>query len=196
VVLVDITERRRMEDTSLSHVAARVCSRHSLAELLQKTLDMIGTLTDSPIGFYHFVEPDQDTLSLAAWSTRTGKEFCTAKGRAATTRLTRLVSGWIAYTSASRHPQRLCFAPASQGAARGTCPITRELVVPSCVRISSWPSPGWQQPSDYNDSDVQIVSHLADVAWTIAEHKRAGRPCAERARFRTFPVDGRRLRAL
>jgi hypothetical protein len=54
---------------------------HSLDELLRATLDEVGAMTDSPIGFYHFVEPDQETLTLQAWSTRTVKEFCTARGK-------------------------------------------------------------------------------------------------------------------
>ena len=49
--------------------------------MLQKTLDEIGVLLDSPVGFYHFVEEDQRTLRLQAWSTRTIKEFCKAEGK-------------------------------------------------------------------------------------------------------------------
>ena len=54
---------------------------HSLEELLQKTLDEVGVLTQSPIGFYHFIESDQKTLLLQAWSTRTVNEFCKAEGK-------------------------------------------------------------------------------------------------------------------
>jgi hypothetical protein len=32
---------------------------HSLDDQIQKALDQIGALTGSPVGFYHFVEPDQ-----------------------------------------------------------------------------------------------------------------------------------------
>ena len=176
VVLVDITERRRMEETlrfrtSLLEYAAE----HSLAELLQKTLDMIGTLTDSPIGFYHFVEPDQDTLSLAAWSTRTGKEFCTAKGQGSHYPIDQ-AGVWVDCVH-QRQPvihNDYASLPHRKGLPAGHAPITRELVVPIMrsdliVAIAGVGN----KPSDYNDSDVQIVSHLADVAWTIAEHKRA-----------------------
>jgi len=54
---------------------------HSIEEVLQKTLDEIGEIVDSPIGFYHFVGEDQKTLSLQAWSTRTLREFCTVSGK-------------------------------------------------------------------------------------------------------------------
>ena len=63
----DITGRRLAED--LVHIRLRLfefAAAHSLEELLQKTLDEVGELTRSPIGFYHFVENDQKTLWLQA----------------------------------------------------------------------------------------------------------------------------------
>jgi SHS2 domain-containing protein len=56
-------------------------AEHTLEELLQKTLDEVCKLTDSKIGFYHFVEEDQKTISLQAWSTGTQREFCKAEGK-------------------------------------------------------------------------------------------------------------------
>ncbi len=46
-------------------------------EILQKAIDEISILTESPIGFFHFFDNDQNSISLQAWSTRTLKEFCT-----------------------------------------------------------------------------------------------------------------------
>jgi len=71
------------------------------------------------------------------------------------------------------HSQRLRVAPHRKGLPEGHAPITRELVVPimrsdlivAVVGVGN-------KLSDYTDSDVQIVSHLADVAWTIIERKR------------------------
>ena len=40
---------------------------HSLDEFLQKALDEVGELVGSPVGFYHFVDADQQTPSLQAW---------------------------------------------------------------------------------------------------------------------------------
>ena len=42
---------------------------HSLDQLLQKTLDESEQLTGSTIGFFHFVEEDQQTIWLQNWST-------------------------------------------------------------------------------------------------------------------------------
>jgi PAS domain S-box-containing protein len=174
-VLTDITERRRIEETlrfrlSLLDRAAD----HSLEELLQEMLDVIGTLTDSPIGFCHFVEPDQNTLSLAAWSTRTKKEFCSAKGQG--THYPIAEAGVWVDCVRQRWPvihNDYASLAHRKGLPQGHAPITRELVVPiirsdlivAIVGVGN-------KLSDYTDSDVQIVSHLADVAWTIIERKR------------------------
>lgn len=54
-----------------------------LDQLLRATLDELETLTQSQIGFYHFLEADQQTLSLQAWSTRTlGGAVPGGRGRA------------------------------------------------------------------------------------------------------------------
>jgi PAS domain S-box-containing protein len=175
VVLVDISERRRIEESlrfRLSLLDYAVA--HSLEELLQRTLDLIGTLTDSPIGFYHFVEPDQNTLRLAAWSTRTVKEFCSAKAQDSHYPIAQ-AGVWVDCVHERRPVIHNDYAslPHRKGLPEGHAPITRELVVPiirsdllvAIVGVGN-------KPSDYNDGDVQIVSHLADVAWTIIERKR------------------------
>ncbi len=77
-----ITERKRAEE--LMHIRMRLMeysTGHTLEELLRKTLDEVGLLVESPIGFYHFVEPDQKTLSLQTWSTSTLELFCKAEGK-------------------------------------------------------------------------------------------------------------------
>jgi len=77
----DITDRKRAE--ALIQIRLRLMEfsvTHSLKELLQKTLDEVCAFTGSTVGFYHFVEADQKTLSLQAWSTRTVEEFCKAVG--------------------------------------------------------------------------------------------------------------------
>jgi PAS domain-containing protein len=82
IYTIDITERKRVEEFLQVQVRLlEFAATHSLDELLRATLDEVGAMTDSPIGFYHFVEPDQETLTLQAWSTRTVKEFCTARGK-------------------------------------------------------------------------------------------------------------------
>ena len=81
VVLVfrDKTEERRAQRLLRVRVTLlEYAATHTVEELLTKTLDEAESLVNSPIGFYHFVDNDQQTLSLQAWSTRTRKEFCRA----------------------------------------------------------------------------------------------------------------------
>ena len=181
-VLTDITERRRIEETLRFRLSLLDSSAgHSLEELLQEMLDVIGALTDSPIGFCHFVEPDQNTLSLAAWSTRTMKEFCSAK-RQGTHYPIAEAGVWVDCVR-QRWPvihNDYASLPHRKGLPPGHAPITRELVVPiirsdlivAVVGVGN-------KPTDYHDSDIQIVSHLADVAWTIIERKRAEKALQE-----------------
>jgi two-component system, cell cycle sensor histidine kinase and response regulator CckA len=54
---------------------------HTIDELILQALDKIGELVDSAIGFFHFVEADQKTLSLQQWSTRTLNDFCRTESK-------------------------------------------------------------------------------------------------------------------
>ncbi len=187
-VLIDITERRRIEEALRFRVALLdYATEHSLEELLQETLDMLGTLTDSPIGFYHFVEPDQNTLWLAAWSRRTVKEFCSANAQGTHYPIAQ-AGVWVDCVQQRRPVIHNDYAslPHRKGLPEGHAAITRELVVPiirsdlivAIVGVGN-------KPTDYTDGDVQIVSHLADVAWTIIERKRTEKALQEsEARFR------------
>jgi PAS domain S-box-containing protein len=174
-VLVDVTERRHLEDTLRFRAdLLDYAAEHSLEELLTKTLDMLGILTDSPIGFYHFVEPDQNTLTLQAWSTRTVMEFCTAQRQGSHYAIEK--AGVWADCVRQRAPvihNDYASLALRKGLPEGHAAITRELVVPvmrsnlivAVVGVGN-------KASDYSDSDVQIVAHLADVTWTIIERKR------------------------
>jgi diguanylate cyclase (GGDEF)-like protein/PAS domain S-box-containing protein len=148
---------------------------HSLEEVLQKTVDEVGDLVDSPIGFYHFVENDQKTLSLQAWSTRTLKEFCKTEGRDMHYGIDQ-AGVWVDCV----HKRQTVIhndynsLPHRKGMPQGHAPVIRELVVPimrgglivAILGIGN-------KPVDYTQKDAEIVSYLADVAWEITLHKKA-----------------------
>ena len=80
----DITDRKQAERiTAIRLDLIEFAARHSLDELLTRSLDAIGEMVGSPIGFYHFVEADQKTLSLQQWSTATLERFCRAESKGA-----------------------------------------------------------------------------------------------------------------
>ena len=75
----DITRRKEFENLILSRIHLLEFSEtHSVDDLLEETLNEGEKLTRSQIAFYHFVDPDQKTVKLQNWSTRTKLEHCTA----------------------------------------------------------------------------------------------------------------------
>ncbi len=174
-VLLDITARKRTESLLLLRMRLiDFAATHRLEELLQYTLDEVGTLTDSPIGFYHFVEPDGVTLSLQAWSTRTEREFCTASGKGMHYGLDH-AGVWADAVREKRPVIHNDYARLShrKGLPEGHAPVVRELVVPilrdgvvvAILGIGN-------KPTDYTADDVSLVAHMADIAWEITRRKR------------------------
>jgi signal transduction histidine kinase len=142
---------------------------------MQRGLDVIGELTDSPIGFFHFVEGDQKTLSLQAWSTRTIQEFCTAKG-AGKSHVVDQAGVW-ADALRQRRPiihDDYAAVPNRRGLPEGHAVVVRELVVPVMRddKVVAILGVG-NKPEPYTSDDVQAVSYLADVCWEITARKRA-----------------------
>jgi len=147
---------------------------HSLEELLQKTLDEVGALTESAIGFFHFVENDQKTLTLQAWSTRTAEEFCKAEGKGLHYGIDQ-AGVWVDCVHKRRPVIHNDYASLShrKGMPPGHATVVRELVVPiiRADKIVAIVGVG-NKPTDYTEKDVEIVSFLSDVAYVIAEQKR------------------------
>ncbi|MBF0528671.1 MAG: GAF domain-containing protein [Deltaproteobacteria bacterium] len=171
----DITERKRVE--YMNQVRMRLLEfapTHSLEQLLRKTLDEVGPLVDSPIGFYHFVETDQKTLTLQTWSSATIDRFCKAEGTGLNYGIDQ-AGAWVDCLR-QRHPviyNNYASLPHRKGTPEGHAAVTRELVVPIFRgdRIVAILGVG-NKPQDYNERDVEVVNYLADVAWEIAQHKR------------------------
>jgi len=171
----DVTERKRAEKiTQIRLDLFEYAATHSLEDLLRKTLDEVCEMTGSPIGFYHFMEPDQKTLSLQAWSTRTTSEFCTAEGRGAHYDLDK-AGVWVDCVRERRPVIHNDYAslPHRRGLPKGHAAITRELVVPimRLGKIVAILGVG-NKARDYDEKDMELVSYLADVAWESAERKR------------------------
>jgi len=172
----DVTERFQHE--RLAAARLRILEREAsatLEELLRATLDEAEKLTDSRIGFFHFLEEDQVTIRLQTWSTRTLREMCKAEGAGAhypvdqagiwadAVRLRRTVVH-------NDYPSE----PGRRGLPPGHAAVTRELVVPvlraGMVRaMLGVGNKAW----GYDEEDHQIVAAFADLAWDIVDRKRA-----------------------
>jgi len=148
---------------------------HTLDELMTQSLDEVGALLDSPIGFYHFVEPDQKTLSLQQWSTRTLKEFCRAEGKGIHYSIDQ-AGVWVDCLHQKKAVIHNDYSslPHKKGMPEGHAKVVRELVVPVIRNDKAVAILGvGNKPTDYTQRDVEIVSYLADVTWEIVQKKRA-----------------------
>jgi signal transduction histidine kinase/CHASE1-domain containing sensor protein/CheY-like chemotaxis protein len=147
---------------------------HTLPELLVRTLDHVEELTGSRVGFYHFVLPDERTLTLQAWSTRTSSVFCRAAG-AGRHYPVDVAGVWVDCFRERRPVIHDDYAalPHRRELPPGHAEIVRELVVPvfRSGRIVAVLGTG-NKPEPYTDVDVAIVSRFADLAWDIAERKQ------------------------
>jgi len=150
-------------------------SDHSLDEVLTRALDDVCALVDSPIGFYHILEPDRKTISLQQWSTRTREEFCRAEGVERHYPLHQ-AGVWVDCVH-QRQPvihNDYASLPHKRGLPEGHADVIRELVVPvmrggQVVAILGVGN----KPTDYTDEDVATVSYLADVTWVVVGEKKA-----------------------
>lgn len=148
---------------------------HDMQELLTQALDEVCLLSNSPIGFYHFVEQDQKTISLQAWSTRTLKEFCTAEGHGQHYPAEK--AGVWADCIRQRRPiihNDYASLASRKGLPEGHAPVIRELVVPvfRSERVVAILGIG-NKPADYTNQDIELATYLAGVVWEITERKRA-----------------------
>ncbi|MBI5249740.1 MAG: GAF domain-containing protein, partial [Desulfomonile tiedjei] len=160
---------------------------HTLEELLQAILNEAEALTNSNIGFYHFLQADQETISLQAWSTNTLRNMCTAEGKG----LHYSVSAAGVWIDCIRERRAVIHNDYSalahrKGLPPGHAPVARELVVPvfRANQIVAILGVG-NKPYIYDEKDVSTVSLLADLAWDIADRKLSEQALAEsEARFR------------
>jgi len=148
---------------------------HTLHEFLTQSLDEIGAFVDSPIGFYHFVEPDQKTLSLQQWSTRTLQAFCRAAGKGTHYNIDQ-AGVWVDCLRQKKAVIHNDYSslPHKKGLPEGHAEVVRELVVPVIRKNKVVAILGvGNKPTDYTPRDVEIVSYLADVTWEIVKKKQA-----------------------
>lgn len=172
----DITERKKSENLISARLQlSQFALSHSLDELLQATIDEVEKLTNSQIGFYHFLEADQRTLSLQMWSTRTLRDMCKAEGKGLHYDIDQ--AGVWADAVRERRPvihNDYSALPHKKGNPSGHADVIRVLVVPVFRgdRIVAIVGVG-NKPNDYDESDVRTVSVFTDLAWDIAENKLA-----------------------
>jgi PAS domain S-box-containing protein len=178
-LLLHIQQRYQVERIIQSRLRLmQFANSHTLNEILQFTLDEIESLTGSAIGYFHFLESDQTTLRLQAWSTNTVKNMCSVTNT--DTHYAVDQAGVWADCVRQRQPvihNDYASLPASRrkGMPEGHARVSREMAVPIMrnEKIVAIIGMG-NKPDDFTMSDIELVSTLADFAWDIVKQKQAG----------------------
>ena len=176
LVARDITQRKRREHLSRARLRiSEFALDHDTPQLLQKVLDEAEILTDSQIGFFHFVDPNQVDLKLQAWSSRTVKEACKASASGAHYPLGE--AGVWADCVRERAPiihNDYATLADRKGMPEGHAQVTRELTVPVLRfgKVVAVVGVG-NKPTFYDQNDQRLLVELADQAWDIVTRKRA-----------------------
>jgi len=175
-IIVDVTQTRRDEALQAARVRiAEYASTHSLDETIQNTLDEAEKLTESTIGFFHFVDEDQESLLLQTWSTNTLATQCSAKGKGSHYPV-RNAGVWADCLRQGRVIVHNDYEslPDKRGLPAGHALVVRELTVPVMrdgkVRVIVGVG---NKPSDYDEQDETAILLLAEMALEIVLAKRA-----------------------
>ena len=174
---VDISERKLEEkilDVELKLFEYAV--NHSEDELLQKFLDETEVLTKSTVGFYHYIEKDQESISLQTWSSNTINTMCNKSPDVNHHYPISKAGVWVDCIKERKpviHNDYINLAH-KKGLPEGHAPIIRELVVPVIRgnQIVAVLGVG-NKKTNYNEADIKIVQRLADLAWEISIRKQA-----------------------
>ncbi len=172
----DITERKRNEDLLQTRLLlSEYANGHTVKELLQKILDEAEKITESTIGFFHFVENDQRTIALQTWSTNTLTNMCHAEGDGHHYPVEQ-AGVWVEciYTKAPVVHNAFSVLPNRKGLPEGHSPIVRELLIPILRNdlVVGIMGIGNKQ-FNYDSKDIEIAAQLATMAWDILERRRA-----------------------
>ncbi len=178
----DVTEQ--VQDEQILEVRVQLAEyslTHSVDELLRKTLDEAEKLTDSKIGFYHFVDEDQNTIALQTWSTRTEADYCSIPNLERHYPIEQ--AGIWTDCIHTRKPvihNDYSSVKYKKALPEGHAELIRQLVVPVLRQNKVVAILGiGNKPNDYHERDVEIISTLAELCWEVTERKLAEKALSE-----------------
>ncbi|HJR79130.1 MAG TPA: PAS domain S-box protein [Anaerolineales bacterium] len=175
VVAKDVTDRKRSETIMQKRFELMEYSaRHSLDELMQKTIDEVCQLTASAIGFLHFVGADQVTLSMQTWSTGALQQF-NMPISAGTHQPIDQAGVWADAVRERRSIIHNDYAslPKRKSLPEGHAQIIREMVIPIIRNEKTVAVLGLgNRAKVYTRRDLEIAERFADYAWDITERKQ------------------------
>ncbi len=173
----DITGRKREERYTQARLNLANLSYESrdMDTLIRLMLDETEALTGSQVGFFHFVDEDQNTISLQTWSTNTRNMLCATEGKNQHQPLAQ--AGVWAEGVRSGKPyvcNNYTGLTRRSGLPQGHTPLTRLISLPIKRNNLIVATIGvGNKPSDYDEHDLEMVKRLAEDAFDIILRKRA-----------------------
>ncbi|MBE0618094.1 MAG: PAS domain S-box protein, partial [Proteobacteria bacterium] len=172
----DLNRRKRAEMLLRTRLRLSESAPHaSLDEILQQALDAAEAITESRVGFFHFVDEDQIHLTLQTWSTNTLECMCKAQGKGLHYPVDS-AGVWVDCIRARKPVIHNDYASLGykKGLPPGHAPIIRELVVPvlQAGKVVAVMGVG-NKAEDYTADDAEPVRQLASIVLDIAARKRA-----------------------
>ncbi len=173
-LFTDLTERKRIEEALRSAlVLNQSMYNYSVPEIIDMALEEGVRLTQSQIGFFHFVDTDQHTISLQTWSKETLTN-CSVPDKEEHYPIDQ-AGIWVECIAARKpviHNDYIKIKN-KKGLPEGHFPLIRELVVPifEGERIVAIIGVG-NKSQYYTRFDVDQLSLMADNIWNIVRKKR------------------------
>ncbi|NMC54271.1 MAG: PAS domain S-box protein [Chloroflexi bacterium] len=165
----DITQQKITQQILSTRLKLLELSAEQPAEeLLQSALRFAEELTGSQVSYYHFLEPQKEIISLRTWSRRTLEE------RAAGILDPFQLSTIGRWADCIARRQAVVHNHGPSLILQGQPILARELVVPVFrnEQIVAILGVG-NKETDYSETDVQILTQLADFSWDAIERKIA-----------------------
>ncbi len=171
----DITYRKLVDDALKSLLELnKIMESYSFEEVVDHGLEEAVRLTNSNIGFFHFVNEQTQEISLQAWSRDTLKN-CTVPNNLEHYPVEK-AGVWvecIKYRQPVIH-NNYQDLPHKNGLPEGHFPLIREMVAPIFEGKNIVAVIGVGNKEDvYNDFDVDQLSVLGENIWSIIRRKKA-----------------------
>ena len=174
VAFPEITEHKRLEDAMKTAIHMNHLMDDSTeSQLIQHAVDEAVRLTNSSIGYFHFINADQKTIALQAWSKGTRK-FCAIEEKATHYPIDQ-AGIWVDCIHQKKPVIHNSYAnaPHKKGLPQGHVPLTRDMAVPIYVKDTVVGIIGvGNKRTDYNSFDIDQLSLVAETVWTLISRKR------------------------
>jgi PAS domain S-box-containing protein len=196
----DITERKQAE----AAVALQALRAEALMELprtaetldevafMQRGLELAEDLTESPISFIHFVNDDEQSIELVAWSRRTLAHYC----HAAFDKHYPVSAAGI-WADALRRKQPVIINDYAayehkRGLPEGHAELKRLISVPVIEngKVVMLAEVG-NKPNDYTNLNVETLQLIANEIWRIVQHRRTEKELEEHRHHLEHMVEDR-----